>query len=170
MALVVETGSGAASSEVCASVAAYKAYCDARGISYSALSDAQIEQRLRLGWDYLTATYRDAWAGQRVSTTQGVDFPRDLMPMRDGPGTGISVSYYPNNTVPAVVVSANIEAATRAGSPLIPDEGQAVASKTVGPVSITYQDYSRATKTYRAIDRLLAPVLKAGGGLRIVRA
>jgi hypothetical protein len=168
MALNVETGTGAANSEAYASVSDFKAYCDARGITYPA--DSVIEQRLRLGADYMVSVYRNRWAGNRVSTTQALDWPRDNVEMKDGPGMGVTVSYYPNDTVPDAVKRANIELANRAGSPLIPDETQAVKRQKVGPVEVEYQDYSRATKTYRAIDTLLAPLLAAGGGLRVIRA
>jgi hypothetical protein len=170
VALNVETGAGSANSEAYASVADFKSYCDARGISYAALSDAQIEQRLRLGADYMVSVYRDAWAGNRVSSTQALDWPRQNVTMKDGPGQNLYPDYYPNNAVPDAVKRANIELANRAGSPLIPDETQAVKRKKVGPVEVEYADYSRATRTYRAIDTLLAPLLAAGGGVKVVRA
>jgi len=169
MPLVVETGSGSASSEAYASVAAFKAYCDGRGIAYPT-DDAVIEQRIRLGADYLGTVYREAWAGNRMYAIQALDWPRANVVMRDGPGWGQDLPFYPFDKVPIAVVNANIEAALRAASgPLIPDLTQAVRRERVGPVEVEYQDYSRATRSYRAIDALLAPLLAASGGLRVVR-
>lgn len=171
MALIVETGAGLANADSLASRDAYKAYCDSRGISYADRSDIMIDQDLRKSTDYLGQTYRMLWAGWRVSTTQALDWPRYEVRMIDGPGGRHSCGpYYPSDAVPADVVRACIEAAIRAkAGPLIPDLTQAVKRERAGNVEIEYQDYSVATKTYRAIDNLLAPFLAGGGGIRVVR-
>jgi hypothetical protein len=114
--------------------------------------------------------YRLSWAGNRINTTQALDWPRYNVPMRDAPGGGMWTAYYPNNTVPAAVANACAELALKANAAdLTPDLSQQIKSKKVGQLEIVYQDYSAATKTYRAIDNLLAPVLAAQGGIRVMR-
>jgi hypothetical protein len=165
MALVVEDGTGKADAASYATVAAFKAHCDARGIEYG--DDTEIEQSLRKATDYLGQTYGQRLSGYRVSATQALDFPRYDVPRRD---LG-SEAYYVSNAIPAVVVAACIEAAVRAAAgPLTPDLGQSIAAVKAGSVELTYADYSTATKTYPALDRLMAPLLANGGGGRMVRA
>lgn len=159
---------GAANADSYATVVEFKAYCDARGISYPA--DTVIEQRLRKGADYLVTVYRDRWAGTRTSTTQALDWPRYDVPMKDGPGYGEVASYYPNDEIPEAVKRANIEAANRAATDLIPDQTQGVKRKRVGEIEVEYQDHSREVRTFKAIDQLLAPFLTAGNGVRISRS
>jgi hypothetical protein len=177
MAIVTEDGTGKADAETYVSLSAATTYHANRGNAAWAnlASDAVREQCLRKATDYMLSVYRDRWAGYRNTVTQALDWPRSDVQMRDGPGRASfsygSPSYYPNNTVPAAVANACAELALRAATgPLIPDEGQMVKRQKVGPVEVEFQDYSRATKTYRAIDTLLAPLLAAGGGLRVIRA
>lgn len=166
MALVVEDGTAKADAESLASVAAFKAHCDARGITYG--TDAEIEAQLRKGTDYLGQKYGQRLSGYRVSTTQALDFPRYDMPRRD---LGVSNAYYASDAVPAGVVKACIEAAIRAGSDdLSPDLTQAIKREKVGPIETEYQDYTNSRPSYPVIDALMAPFLAGGAGPRMVRA
>lgn len=166
MALVVEDGTGKTDAESLASVAAFQAYCTARGISYSATTSV-IEAALRKGTDYLGQKYGQRLAGYRVSTTQALDFPRYEMPRRD---IG-AYAYYASDAVPTAVVNACIEAAIRATTDdLSPDLAQAVKREKVGAIETEYQDFSNARPSYPVIDALMAPFLIAGGGLRLLRA
>lgn len=171
MTLVVEDGTGLSTAEAYISVADASTYHANRGnAAWAALaSDTVREQALRKAADYMVQVYRSSWGGNRVNSTQALDWPRANVVMRDGPG--IVREYYPSDAVPAAVARACAELALRASAAtLIPDEGQAVKRKEVGPVKIEYQDYSRATKTYRAIDNLIEPLLANGGGIRITRS
>lgn len=174
MALTTENGSGLADAESYCTVAFATTHHAARGnAAWAALaSDTVREQLLRKATDYMLGAYRERWAGNRVSTTQALDWPRDNVPMHDGPGGfALTMSYYPNNTVPAAVARACADLALKAATAdLAPDLSQAVKSKEVGPVKIEYQDYSRATKTYRAIDNALAPFMSGSGQIRVLRA
>lgn len=176
MTLIVENGTGLANADSYLSAADADQYLAARGYTlWAPLLDAEKEQALRRATDYMVAVYRERWGGYRGSVTQALDWPRSNVEFRDGPGRlGLRYAYstyYPNNSVPLVVGNACAELALRAAAgPLILDEGQMVKSKQVGPVKIEYQDYSRATKTYRGIDKMLAPLLAAPGGIRISRA
>jgi len=163
------TTSGSATADSYASLVEAAAYHTARGnAAWAALaSDTVREQCLRKATDYMVQTYRQAWAGYRTTSTQALDWPRYDVPMRDGP----SEAFYPSDTIPGAVVNACAELALKAATAaLAPDLTQGVKRKKVGPVEIEYQDYSRSSKTYRAIDNLLSPYLGAAGGLRVVRA
>lgn len=166
MALIVTPASASADSY--ATLAEFKAYCDARGITYPA--DTVIEQRLRKAADYLVTVYRERWAGIRVSTTQALDWPRYGVTMKDGPGYGQIASYYLPTEIPEAVKRAQIEAANRAATDLIPDQTQGVKRKRVGAIEIEYQDQSRESRTFHAIDQLLAPFLTAPSGVRVYRS
>lgn len=171
MTLIVETGAGLANAESYAAVSDADTYHTGRGNTAWTGTTADKEAALRRATDYIGETYRDRWAGNRATTTQALDWPRFYVRMRDGPGMDVFSSYYPTDAVPAAVSRACMELALKALSgPLNPDLGQAVKSKRVGQVEIAYQDWSSATKTYPAIDNLLAPLLGAGGGTRVVRA
>lgn len=166
MPLVVENGSGLANAESYISVTDATTYHANRGnAAWAALaSDTIREQLLRKATDYMVEVYHQRWAGRRVTSTQALDWPRDFVPMRDGPGAAWTVTYYPNNAVPALVAQVCAELALKAAAgPLMPDETQALKRKKVGPVEVEYQDYSRATKTYRAIDNRLGAFLLGGG-------
>lgn len=172
MAIIVEDGTAKPDAEALASVAAFKAYCDARGVSYSAWSDAKIEQMLRRGSDYLSQAYRLRWAGYRVKDTQALDWPRYMVPKKDSPaGFGNYPTYYDFQSVPAEVVSANIEMAIRAAAgDLNADLGANVVVQTVGPISRTFDKATPQYIRYRAIDMLLEPFLTYEGGIKLIRA
>mgnify|MGYP001583987326 CR=1 FL=1 len=74
--LTVEDGSVVTGAEAYASVAAYKAYSDLYGVSYSAYTDTQLETYLRQGARFLQQSFRQRWKGVRVSYLQVLDFPR----------------------------------------------------------------------------------------------
>ena len=173
MTLVTEDGTGLANAEAFATVVQFKAYCDARGISYASITpDTAIEQALRKGADYMEQVYRERWGGMLTTTTQALGWPRSLVEMRDAPGLypGIQSYYYPDNTVPTQVRNANIELAVRAASAdLLGDLEQGIASETVGPITTVYDKGTPQSKRYPAIDRMLAPLLQGGGGIRLVR-
>lgn len=170
MALVVETGAGLANAEAYISVADADAYFAARGnAAWAALTIDQKEQNLRKGADYMTAEYAGRWAGQRVTQTQALDWPRVYVPRRDvAGGYGPSPIYWPSNVVPEPVRRANAELAVRAaGGELEPDAGAQVKSETVGPISVVYQDGARQGTAFKAVDNMLAPLLSGGGAGQI---
>lgn len=165
--LTVESGSGSSTADAYISRADATTYHSGRGnTAWEDLSDEEKDAAIRRATDYIGEAYRLRWAGERTSTTQALDWPRYNVPRRDMDG-----SLYASNAVPAEVVRACAELALKAAAgPLTPDQGQAIASVKAGSVEVAYADYSTATKTYPAIDRLLAPLLAGGGGLRILRA
>lgn len=167
MALTVETGSGSSTADAYISRADATTYHANRGnTGWADLGTDEQDAAIRRATDYIGETYRLRWAGERTSTTQALDWPRYNVPRRD-----MRDALYASDAVPGEVVRACAELALKAAAgPLTPDQGQAIASVSAGSVSVSYADYSKATKTYPAIDRLLAPLLAGGGGLRLLRA
>lgn len=167
MAIVVEDGTGKSDAEAYISVADADTYFSKRGFAlWATLTTDQKEESLRRGTDFMSQQYRERWAGIRKTTTQALDWPRYEVPRRD---VG---DYYETTVVPTEVKNACAELAYRASSEtLAPDLGVPVTSKTVGPISITYATGARQTKVYRAVENMLAPLLKASGSMiRVVRA
>lgn len=165
MALVVEDGTRKADAESYATVAAYKAYCDGRGITYG--NDTTIEVALRKGFDYIGSEYGARWAGYKATDAQAGDWPRYEVPRPDSPYDDADIA---SDVVPVQVVRANILLAVRAaaGEDLMPDQGQAIKRERVeGAVDVTYQDGTKATKTFPAVDGVLAPLLAGGGAGQI---
>lgn len=179
MALIVETGTGAADSEVLCSVAFADTYHAGLGNTlWGTLLTAEKETALRRAYAYMQQSYRLRWTGYRVKDAQALDWPRYKAPRTDGQGYGGNMgnfgsygSYYPSDTIPREVQQANAELAFKAASgELLADIDAPVASESVGPISETYFQGDTKTKKYTAIDKLLAPFLSGQSGLKVIRA
>jgi hypothetical protein len=174
MALEVEDGTGKANAEAYISAADATAYHAARAnAAWAAVADdATREAYLRRATDYM-AVYRDRWAGWRVSTTQALDWPRYEVPIRDASYAGAQLlAYYPADAVPVQVQRACAELALRAiDGDLNADLAAPVIEETVGPITTKYADGARQSKTFPAIDAMLAPFLDgSGNSLKVKRA
>lgn len=158
MALIVEDGTGVAGAEAYATVAAYKAHCDGRGITYG--TDSVIEQCLRKGCDYITAVWGQSFKGVRVDGSQALDFPRYHVPK-----IGVNDGDYLPTEIPPQLPKANIELAIRAATTtLLEDMTQAVKRERIeGAIDITYQDGTSSYKNYPLVDAIVAPLLVGGG-------
>ena len=159
MALEVEDGTGKSTAESYISVADASTYHTARGnAAWAALaSDTVREQCLRKATDYMEQVYRSRWQGCRVGETQALSWPR-----YDVEVEGYAID---SDVVPDAVKRACAELALRASAAdLNPDLTQGVLSEQVGSISVTYDKASPQFTRYRAIDALLSPYLKAGGG------
>ena len=173
MALIVEDGSGLPNAESYISVADADAYFANRGnVVWSAIMDVPTkEQLLRSATDYMRQTFRLRWVGMRVTITQGLDWPRAWVTIIDAPsGYRAFPAYLPINVVPPEVRNACAELAIRAlSAPLSPDLTTQVTRETVGPVTVDYQVGARQAPYFASVDALLAPWLKARGGIDVVR-
>lgn len=140
MALIVEDGSGLPNAEAYISVEDADAYFSVRGnAAWAALGTPQKEAALRLGADYMGAVYGPKWCGKRLTDAQALDWPRTG---REG--------------VPEAVRRANAELAVRASAgPLMGDQGAAVQSETVGPISVTYAKGNTGAVRYAVVDASL---------------
>jgi len=165
MALITETGAGLPDAESYASVAAADAHHAVRrtATAWAALTTGAKEAALREATDHMLAEYRSAWKGQRVYSTQALDWPRAWVMVDQ-----FSVA---SNIVPAEVIKACCELALKASAgPLKADQGAQVQSVTVGPISKTYAAGARQGTKYAAVDDMLRALLGSAGGLKLVRA
>ena len=159
MALIVETGAIVTGAESYCTVAFADEYHAKRGnAAWDALDDTDAkEPALRKATDYMLAMFKGRWQGTIVDEDQALDWPRYGVIV-----DGYDVAY---DSVPLAVQKACAELAYRASTAdLSPDLSQGVLSESVGPISVTYDKSSPQRTRYRAIDALLSPYLKAGGG------
>lgn len=171
MTLVVETGEGLANSNSYATVAQYKAYCDARGISYAGVSDTVIEQSLVKSTDAMTQMFTSRWNGFRYySTTQSLDFPRSWCEILGRSRSGYPV-YVDNNVVPNDVINACIMLAIESQSAtLVPNLEPAVMREKIDVIEVEYDTTALPYTQYRSVELLLKPYLKDNAGqMRIDR-
>lgn len=167
MAIIVEDGTGLATAEAYCTVAEATTYFSNIGTTtWAALaSDAIREQNLRKATAFMLGRYRARWDGYRKTTTQALDWPRSLVPIKDAPDLyGGSDSYYDDASVPAAVKNACASLALRAASAtLLADQTRTKKSVTIGPITTVYDDMAGQATIYAEIDAMLAPYLKTSG-------
>ena len=159
MALEVEDGTGKSTAESYISVADASSYHTARGnTAWAALAtDALREAALRRATDYMRQAYRSRWQGYKVNEDQALDWPR-----YDVEVEGYAID---SDIVPTEIKNACAELALRASAAdLNPDLTQGVAREKVGQIEVEYDKASPQRVRYPAIDAILSPYLKAGGG------
>lgn len=159
MTLIVEDGSIVTGAESYISVADASNYHTVRGnTAWAALTtDALREAALRKATDFMRQVYRSRWQGYKVNEDQALDWPR-----YDVEVEGYAVD---SDIVPTEVKNACAELALKASAAeLNPDLTQGVLSEQVGPIAVTYDKSSPQRVRYPAIDAILSPYLKAGGG------
>lgn len=159
MTLIVEDGSIVTGAESYATVADASNYHTVRGnTAWAALTtDALREAALRRATDYMRQAYRSRWQGYKVNEDQALDWPR----------YGVEVEGYAvdSDIVPTEIKNACAELALKASAAeLNPDLTQGVLSEQVGSIQVTYDKASPQFTRYKAIDAILSPYLKAGGG------
>lgn len=171
MALNVETGSGSAIADSYVTVAEATLYHANRGnAAWAALaSDTLREQALRKATDYLTQNYRGRWKGIKTfPSVQALDWPRYNVIRDDDDNLNI---YLGSETIPIELKNAACELALRSlDNDLMPDLEREVRSESVGSLSVTYEPGSPQYTVFRAIDKILKPLLiHYGSGMEIVR-
>jgi len=167
MALTVETGTGVPGADSYISLADANTYVSNHGNSavWSAATDATKEQTLRLATQYIDLKYGDRFKGYKTWNTQAkrqnLQWPRGGAIDNDG-------YEYPDDAMPACLVSAVVEAALRiiAGDDLLGviETGTiASESSTVGPLSqsISYIGGKMPMKQYPKIDALIRPLINS---------
>uniref|UniRef100_A0A6M3LK78 Putative structural protein n=1 Tax=viral metagenome TaxID=1070528 RepID=A0A6M3LK78_9ZZZZ len=159
MSIVVEDGTGLATAESYISVADASTYFTARGnTTWDAIAtDALREAYLRQATEYMISTYRRRWQGVRLDEDQALDWPRD--------GVVVDSWEVDNDSVPTIIERACAELALKASSAeLQPDLTQGVLSEQVGVIKVEYDRNSPQATRFKAIEAMLAPFLKSGGG------
>lgn len=165
MSLIVETGSGSATSESYASVADADTRMAARGNdTWTPLTTAQKEEALRRATDWMLQAYRDRWHGYRQHVGQALCWPRY--------GVVVDGFYVAVDSVPNDVKNACIDLAFKAAAgDLAPDLTRGVVREKVGPIETEYDRNSPQATRRPAIEMILSPYLKGGSGMaRLVRS
>lgn len=172
MSIIVEDGTGLATAESYCSVAEATTYFSGIGnTAWAALaSDAIREQNLRKSTAFMIGRYRARWAGARKTTTQALDWPRSLVPIKDAPNLyGGSASYYSDTTVPQDIKNACASLALRASTAtLLADQTRTKNSVTIGQISTTYDAVAGQAVQYVEVDAMLAPYLKSTGNQAVM--
>jgi hypothetical protein len=168
MTLIVEDGSGLATAESFSSVTSANTYIENRygaGTTWASKTDAQKEQYLRLGTEFLVNQYRGRWKGEMKTTTQALPWPRINVTDEEGNTRSSSI-------LPPELVYATVESAKRLseGTTLEEDlkRGGHVEMVQVGPITKKLSQSATPETRYTRIDRLLSGLLTSGTGYRRV--
>jgi hypothetical protein len=172
---VVEDGTGLVGSNSYASFADWTAYWADRGGAPAGVQ-ADVEAALVKGADYLGLRYR--FVGQRLSASQGLEWPR-VYAYRGNPA--FDEQCVPIEGVPVEVVRANIELAKRAlagelaPDPVLDESGRTVVRSRdkMGPMEEERQfnggGSATFVKKFPQVDRTLRDLVVQEGG-RVWRA
>ena len=154
MSLIVESGTGSATSESYCSVADATTYHANRGNStWALLTTAQMEEALRRATDFIEQVYGQAWQGITVNSTQALTWPRS--------GVYINGYAFPSDSIPKSLVNATAEMALRAAAgELMADLSQGVIREKVDVLEVEYDKYSARNTIYSAVASMLKPLLK----------
>lgn len=154
MAIVAEDGTGLSTAETYQTVAEFKAYWTARGITLTTdYTDAQLETALRKGFTYINTIGR--YKAITLTLAQSGEFPREGL--TDWNGRTIE-------GVPRQVKEAQNELSYKALTEelyLDLERGGRIASKTIGPISTSYFNDAPAGKTFRAAMMILKPFMRS---------
>jgi hypothetical protein len=173
MALTVETGAGLTDADAYCSLEFADAYLAARGETLWATdtTESQREQAIRRATDYMQQVYRYRWAGYRKTQDQSLDWPRYEVPRLDVPssyGYGLLPAFYPDNTVPAEVQRACAYLALKAAAgELAPDVARVTTREKIDVIEVEYAEGATPWVRFRAVDNLLAGLLKGDSGSTI---
>ena len=173
MALIVENGTGLANAESYSSVADADIFHESRGnLAWDALDTDVKEQALRRSTDYIDSYYSEHWLGQTLNLTQALAWPRAFVPrpVRQS----ITAAYDPyisSSALPQQLVKATAQLAlkTATGVILMPDSTPDIKQKTVGPLTVIYQDGASSSVEFNAIEALLSGLLFYGSRVDVVR-
>lgn len=165
MSLIVEDGTGKSDADSYISVDYADTYHAKYGnTSWASLTTENKAVYLRRATDYMVGKYRLRWKGQRTLLTQALDWPRFGVIVEDAKYYTYGSFQIDQNTVPNEIKNACAELALRASiGALFKDQGQKVLSKSVGPISVTYDKDSPAQKRYTQVDAMLGPFLSGSG-------
>lgn len=173
MSLTVEDGTGLSNADAFVSLADFKAYCDARGQSYSAYEDTDLEPAIRRASYFLTNSYR--YQGRRVKgRSQSLAWPRYNVYDATDPDVTLAVAY---DSVPQEIVDATCEVALReAANPgsMNPDVtlSEKVKMEKVGQIAVEYANFNNTADASRPVllivRDMIGHLLAAGTGNSLV--
>ena len=166
MTLIVEDGSGVANANSYITLAEARSYAIQRGVTLSA-TDSALEVDLIKSMDYLESQ-RSNYKGVKTSPTYALQWPRY--------GVSIDGTEIASNVIPVELknAQAQLAMAIATGVDLLPTATGAafVVSEKVGPIETKYAENvsTSGVPIVRAVDALLAPLLRTGGALATARA
>ncbi len=175
MALIVEDGTGLANAESYISVADADTYHSNRNVTaWAALSTPIKEGCLRKATDFIEGVYRAVWKGTRMKSqiNQALNWPRAYVymdPFLHG-ADGEFPYLFPNNVVPNEVKNACASLALRASTKVLDqDKARQINQKTVGPITIKYDQNSSDAVEYSQIDKMLSAYLEVSASSNMVK-
>lgn len=155
MALVVEDGTGLEGADSYIAVETADTYhSDRNNEAWADFSTTEKEAALRKATQYIDGRWGHRFKGAALSDTQALCWPRDPTDWPDA--------------IPLPLQHACAELALRAAtSELEPDldRGGAVASQSVGPISISFFEGAAPGKTFPWVERLMSRLVGSGGTL-----
>lgn len=158
MALNVETGAGAGTSDAYVSVADCATYATARGLTFPTSPAGPAEAAIIRATAAIDAMYRARFSGQRLNgRAQALEWPRKYA--SDAEGNPIA-----EDEIPQEIINATCEAAVRelaTPNSMLPDleRGGGIRSLKAGSVAIEYAGNASARTTFTAIDGILSGLL-----------
>jgi len=171
MAQVFNSDAGEATSNSYATLAEANQYIENRygtgstWTTWDALTDAQKQEKLILGCDYIEQKYSENWnTGYRQVTTQRLSWPRHDAYYYE------SYTYFQITDVPQEVKEAQIEATVELISnetDLLPSYDRSTKSEKVGSLEVVYMDSAGNLKTFPKVVGRLRRLLTSG--MRMVR-
>ncbi|MBO9602547.1 MAG: hypothetical protein J7496_08575 [Novosphingobium sp.] len=155
MTLIVETGTGSATSESYCSVADADTRATALGTTAWTGDDATKEAALRRATGYMEQQFRNRWKGTRLYRDQALSWPRY--------GACVDGFDVLSTVVPDEVRDACADLAVRAlTADLNADLTRGIVREKIGPLETEYDRYSPQQARYPAVDQMLAAFLKGG--------
>ena len=146
MALIVEDGTGIATANSYIDVAYFDAYFTDRG-NADAIAIVDKDSLLIKATDYIETVYYGKWSGERLTTTQALEFPRTID--------------YVDVGVPDRLKKACCELALKANSTtLLVDVEQRVIKEKVAVIETTYSEYDDQPTQYTTVYNLLKEYLE----------
>jgi hypothetical protein len=166
MALVTEDGTGKSDAESYISVSDADARRTALGpdATWTAATEAEKESALRVATEFIEGSFRQRWKGTKLLRAQALSWPRY--------GAESDGWYIDSTVVPDEVANACADLALKSLSDtLAPDLTRGIIREKVGPLETEYDTASPQSTRYRAIDMMLAPLLKGSSAMAmLVRA
>lgn len=168
--LIVEDGTAKTDADSYISLLDANIYHSRRGnAAWALLGNADKEAALVKATDYMVQVYRWRWAGNRKTSAQSLDWPRQMVPDMDAPGIGGAAGGYIADTiVPLPVQRACADLALRAAAgDLAPDVGRVAATERLDVITIEYDSNAAPWVRYRAVDNMLTAYFKPSSGSSI---
>ena len=153
---VVEDGTGLATATSYVSVDELKQFWDNVSYDYSSFSDGQLQQRLNKATEVLDGQYTTLWPGQRNSTTQALDWPRQEATYLDGEEIATTVVPIEVKKAISEIVYAGTQGTTL--QPTHDDAGQIETEYTRVDVIETRTTYFNYTSQDTSRDLIIAVV------------